>query len=154
VAAGFFVGAFGRFGGRLVGDFGAEKGAGGGVGESLAAGGFVEGEGLLLEDLDGALACLCCLGGGAAEGEGVELIEEFLDGGLVEPYHELLGGELVGHGDADERFVGFEEVEQELLGVYGDAVDLVVDGGLERRVVACGEHGWKLAVWWARARGP
>ncbi len=100
-----------RFLGFIVGDLVAEQSAGGGVGEGLAAGGFVEGEGLFLEDLDGALAGLGGLGGGAAEGEGVELIEEFLDGGLVVPDHELLGGELVGHGDLEEGSVGFEEVE-------------------------------------------
>jgi hypothetical protein len=65
-------------------------------------------------------------------GEGVGLVEKGADGGLVAPDDELLEGELVLPGDVREGAGGLEEIAQEVVGVDGLAVDLVLDGGLER----------------------
>lgn len=109
----------------------AEDGAGGSIGLLAVARGFAEREGLLVEDLNGRGAGLRGLVGGAAEGEVIHFVEKRSDGGLIAPDQELGDGELVISGDREEGTVGFEEVVEELVGLDGDGVDLVVDGGLE-----------------------
>ncbi len=134
----------------------AVEGAGGFAGEFQATGGFAEGDGLFFEDDGGGMPGLDGGGLGAAVGEFIKSIEQGADGGLGVPDGELREGELVGLGDLEEGAVGGHEVGDELVGVDGFAVDLVVDGGLEGWVGLGGEHGW-LRGWGKRGasiRGP
>ena len=107
----------------------SEEGSGGFVGGFAVAGGFVVGQGVFGEDGDGALAGVGGFVIGAADGRGVEVLEEGLDGGLIHPGEELVVGELVGEGDGVEGAVGVEEIGEECFVVDGDVIDLVVDLG-------------------------
>ena len=123
----------------------AEEGSGGFAGEFEGSGGFTEADGLFFEDDDCGVPGMGGGGFGAAIGEFIERIQEGTDGGLGVPDGELGEGEFVGHGDLEEGPVGGEEVDDELVGVDGFAVDLVFDGSLEGRVVVCGEHESNVA---------
>ncbi len=128
--------------------------AGGFAGELEGAGGFAEGYGLFLQDDEGGVAGVGGGGLGAAGGEFIQGVEHGADGGLGVPDGELGEGEFVGLRDLEERPVGGEEVDDEFIGVDGFAVDLVVDGGLEVGVVACGEHESNVAGFLGDTRDP
>ena len=120
-----------------VGGF-AVEGAGGFAGEFQGSGGFAESDGLFLEDDGGRVAGVDGGGVGAAGGQFIQGVEHGADGGLGVPDGELGEGEFVGQGDAEKGFVGGHEVDHEVIGVDGDAVDLVVDGGCEVELAGLG----------------
>jgi hypothetical protein len=119
---------FGRFG---VADGDAEEGAAGLRGGFAFLDGFDE-HGLGDQGVDGAGAGLGGHVGGNPGGDGIALIEQGLDTGLLDPDDELLEGEAVGLCDPHQLGFGLKEVHQEAFGIDGDVVDLVVDGSLER----------------------
>jgi hypothetical protein len=131
---------------------GTEDGSGGAVGEVAVAWGFAEGAAVDGESGEGEVAGLGGGVGGAAVCEFVGRGEEFADGGLGGPDDELAEGELVDAGDFDEWDVALKEVVEDLGGVEGDAVDLVVDGLREDFVVGR-EHAATVPGAAGKARG-
>jgi hypothetical protein len=119
----------------------AEDGSGSAAGDVLFSRGFAETGGLAEEGLDGGGGALRGLVGGDAAGGFIGRVEEGADGGLGDPGDELGELELVVVGDVDERVVAVDEVGQEPVVVHLDAVDVVVDGGLERGMECGGDHG-------------